>query len=304
MPLTTIEDLHKEPRDRLALYQTWAYDLGDMYDKFVREDEDNVSFEVGWHGASSRSAGIHASELSGECQRPVWYSLMGEARSDQELDPFWKKKFRVGHVYHAMVQEDWRRLCEKSDGLLTFEREVRISPELSKIAKQYDIQSSCDGIINFHDKPGAPPIMRVGLEIKTESPDQFKDLKEPKAQHRRQTCVYMKCLDVPLLYTQYINKGTQNIVPSKPPWVFTFDFQLWNAIEKEAKQIIHLATINEIPPRSEGIWCEFCGYNKICGPDTLVRKAKREAGKKARDARNKRIRTVGVGGIRTPKGSL
>ena len=249
MGLVTIRDLLTQPKDLIALYRTWAYDLGDMYDNFVKSDEDDVSFEVGWHGAKARSSGIHASELSGECRRTVWYSLRGETRSDQELDPFWKKKFRVGHVYHAMVQEDWRRLCEKSDGMLTFEREARIAPELSAIAEQYDIQSSCDGIINFHDRPGEPPILRVALEIKTESPDQFKDLKAPKPQHLRQTCVYMKCLDVPLCYTQYINKGTQNIVPSKPPWVFSFDFDLWNKIEGEAKQVIHLATINELSPR-------------------------------------------------------
>lgn len=303
MGLTTIASLLTEPKDRVALMRSWAYDLGLMYETFIKEDEEDVSFEVGWHGAKARSDGIHASELSGECQRTVWYSLQGEKRSDQELDPFWKKKFRVGHVYHAMVQEDWRRLCEKSDGMLTFEKEVRISPELSAVAEQYNIQSSCDGVINFHNRRGEPPVMRVGLEIKTESPGQFEDLKEPKLQHRRQTCIYMKCLDVPLLYTQYINKGTQNIVPSKPPWVFSFDFDLWNKIEAEAKQVIHLATINELPARKEGIWCEFCGYSQVCGPDVLVRKAKREKGKKEREARNKRMRTVGVGGIRMPKGT-
>lgn len=303
MSLVTIEDLLTEPNEMVALYRTWAYELGERYDLFIKQDEEDVSFTVGWHGAKARSSGIHASELSGECQRPVWYSLQGTARSDQELDAFWKKKFRVGHIYHAMVQEDWRRLCEASDGLLTFESEVRIDPSLQPIAKQYDIQSSCDGVINFHDFPGEPPILRVGLEIKTESPDQFKDLKEPKLQHKRQTCVYMKCLNVPLLYTQYINKGTQNIVPSKPPWVFSFDFDLWNKIEGEAKHVIHLATINEIPPRKEGIWCDFCGYNQTCQPDALKKKARREEGKKRREAQQKRHRTVGVGGIRVPKGN-
>jgi CRISPR/Cas system-associated exonuclease Cas4 (RecB family) len=303
MGLVTISDLLTQPKEMIAKYRTWAYDVGEMYDNFIKTDEENVSFEVGWHGAKARSAGIHASELSGECRRPVWYSLKGTERSDIDLDPFWKKKFRVGHVYHAMVQEDWRRMCEKSDGMLTFESEVRISPELKGMAEQYGIQSSCDGRINFHDFPGGPPVMRLGIEIKTESPDQFKDLKEPKLQHRRQTCVYMRCLDVPLMYTQYINKGTQNIVPSKPPWVFSFDFNLWNEIESEAKQVIHLATINELPPRKEGIWCEFCGYNQTCQPDALAKKAKRDVGRKRRAEQQKRIRTVGAGGIRVPKGN-
>lgn len=302
MGLATINDLLTEPKDRVALYRTWAYGLGEMYEDFVRKDDDDVRFEAGWHGAKARAAGIHASEMSGECRRQVWYSLMGEQREDKELDPFWKKRFRIGHMYHAMMQEDWRRLCAKSNGRLTFESEVRIAPELQEIAAQYDIQSSSDGVICFHEYEGGPAVLRVGLEIKTESPDQFKDLKEPKLMHLRQTCVYMKCLDLPMMYTQYVNKGNQNIVPSKPPFVFSFDFDLWNQLEAETNDVIGFAIRNEEPPRKESMGCEFCGYSWVCQPEVLKKKARREAGKKARAVQQKRLRVIGVGGIRVPKG--
>lgn len=302
MGLVSINDLITLPSDLLALYRVYASDIGEMYETFVREDDDDVSFVAGWHGAKARAAGLHASEMSGDCRRQVWYSLMGEQREDKGLDPFWKKRFRIGHMYHNMIQEDLRRMCEKSRGFLSFESEVRIAPELQAIAKQYDIQSSSDGVINFHDFPDGPPVLRLGLEIKTESPDQFKDLKKPKDMHLRQTCVYMKCLDVPMMWTMYVNKGNQNIVPSKDPFLFSFDFDLWNKIETETKEVIHLATINEMPPRCESIGCEFCGYSWTCGPEILKKKAKREEGKKARAKQQKRLRTVGVGGIRTPKG--
>ena len=231
MGLVTIADLHNQPSDIVAKYTAWASDIGEMYEKFILEDDEDVAFVAGWHGAKGRSSGIHASEMSGKCRRPVWYSLTGVQRQDAKIDPFWKKRFRIGHMYHAMVQDDLRRMCEKSGGLMSFEREVKINPSLQAIAAQYDIQSSSDGIITFRDFPWGPAVMRIGLEIKTESPDQFKELKTVKEQHQRQTCVYMRCLDVPLLWTMYINKGNQNIVPSKPPYLFTFDFRLWGEIE-------------------------------------------------------------------------
>ena len=301
MGLVTIADLHNQPSDIVAKYASWAGDLGEMYERFIREDDEDVAFIAGWHGAKARTSGIHASEMSGSCRRPVWYSLTGAARQDNELDPFWKKRFRIGHMYHAMVQEDWRRICEKSGGLMSFEREVKINPELQKIAAQYDIQSSCDGVITFRDFPWGPAVMRVGLEIKTESPDQFKDLKTPKLQHERQTCVYMRCLDVPLLWTMYINKGNQNIVPSKHPFLFQFNFQLWGEIERETKEVIRLATLNEIPDRQESIGCEFCGYAWTCKPEHMARKTRRDQAKKDRAVQQKRLKRIGHGGIRVPK---
>jgi hypothetical protein len=301
MGLVTISDLFNQPKETVVKYMSWAGDLGSIYEDFIRKDDEDVAFVAGWHGAKSRSQGIHASEMSGGCRRPVWYSITGVARQDGDLDPFWKKRFRIGHMYHAMVQEDWRRICEKSGGYMSFEKEVKIDPLLQVIAAEYDIHSSCDGVLIFRDQPWGEAVMRIGLEIKTASPKQFEDLKKPKLEHDRQTCVYMKCLNVPILWTMYINKGNQNVIPSKPPYLFTFDYHLWNQIESETKEVIHLATINEIPDRTESIVCQFCGYAWTCKPESLVLKAKREQAKIQRTAQQKRLRRIGTGGIRVPK---
>ena len=298
MPLVTINDLLTQPAEIVAKCQARAGDLLDIYEKFIEEDDEDVSFLAGWHGASNRSSGnIHASELSGKCKRPSWYSLMGDRREDSKLDPFWKKRFRIGHMYHEMVQEDWRRLCEKSKGMMSFEKEAKIHPSLQDIAQQYGIESSSDGIINFHLTPYGPIEMRVGLEIKTESPDQFAKIKEVKEQHQRQTCVYMRCLDVPILWTMYINKGNQNIVPSKYPYLFTFDFDLWNVIQAEAVDVIRLAVLNEIPERAEGISCEFCGFAHLCQPEYLQKRDRRKKAKKERALMQDRLRV----GLRAPR---
>lgn len=296
MPLNTIEDLVSESNENIALLTAWASDLSDMYEDFVKKDEDDVSFTAGWHSAKGRSDGIHASELSGGCRRPVYYSLTQVKRVEKELDPFWKKRFRVGHLYHALLQEDLRRMCEKSGGLLRFDREVRIDPSLQAVSKEYNIKSSCDGVISFHDHPYGPAMLRVAIEIKTESPDQFKDLKEPKPEHRRQTCVYMKCLNTPLCWTFYINKGNQNIKPSKHPFLFHFDHDLWRTIETETRDVIRLATIQEVPPRKESIVCEFCGYSEICQPPSLFKKKARDEAKKKRATLQTRMRK----GLRAP----
>lgn len=296
MYLASINGMLEETAERIANFTAMASDLSDLYDVFIRSDEDDVSFIAGWNSTKGRSDGIHASEMSSDCRRPVYYSMKGVQRTDKELDPFWKKRFRVGHTYHAMVQEDWRRLCEKSGGMMRFEREVRIDPSLQKIAQEYNIKSSCDGVISFCDVPHGPAIIRVALEIKTESPAEFEKLKEPKMQHRRQTCVYMKCLDTPLCYTQYVNKGNQNIKPSKHPYLFQFDFDLWGKIEQETKDVTRLVAINEVPPRVEGLGCEFCGFSNTCQPEYLEKKKKREAGKKAREVMQTRVRA----GLRGP----
>lgn len=304
MPLATIADLHACPPDELVNYIRWASDLKDIYEAFIKKDDDDVVFTAGWHGAKSRDNGIHASELSGSCQRPTWYSLRGVERKDNELDPFWKKRFRIGQMYHAMIQDDWRRLCEKSGGLITCQREVRIHPSLQSVADQYNIHSSGDLVINFHDQPWGAVIMRIGVEIKTESPDEFPKVTSPRPSHLRQTCVYMRCLDLPLMWTMYVNKGNQNIHPSTPPYLYQFDEALWNQIEGEVRQIRHLATINEYPARSEGISCQFCGFSWECKPASLAKKQARDDARKKRDEMAKRIKRVGQGGLRTPRRTL
>jgi len=286
----------------VANYMLWAGDLGTLYEEFVKNDDEDVAFIAGWHGAKGRAAGVHASELSGECRRQVWYSITGTKRSEKStLDSSWKKRFRAGHMFHGMIQEDWRRICEKSGGLMSFAKEVRIDPSLQDIAQQYGIHSSCDGVIELRDHPWGEVVLRVGLEIKSDSDKQFAKRIKPSEEHKRQTCVYMKCLDVPLLWTQYINKSNSNISPSKPPYLFTFEHDLWNIIESETKEVIHLATINEIPPRTEGLVCEFCGYAWLCQPEHLKKMERRKAAIKSRNEMRKRTARVGGIGMRVPR---
>lgn len=286
MPLVTIEDLEKEPPDQVAMYTLLAQDLKGMYDAFVENDEENVTFQAGWGGASSRAAGLHASELSLDgCQRSTVYSLMG-AEKQQRIDAFWKKRFQMGHMVHALLQNGFERMAAATNGTVTFEPEVKIAPILQDgVTKKYGINSHCDGIFTIREHAAGPPVLRIGVEIKSESPDEFKEIKEPKPFHKDQALIYMKCLDLPLLWFVYFNKGNQNMVPSAPPYLMTFNHRRWAAIEQTIVERIADAAANNLPERKEGIKCEFCPYGHICQPEYLRRKVKRAAAKADRAKR-------------------
>jgi hypothetical protein len=300
--LITINDLKLLSKPDLRDMLKWAQDLNVMYHQFISADDEEVKFEVEWYGAKQRASGIHASEISG-CMRPTVYSLMGVERRDV-TDPFWKKRFRIGHAVHAMIQDDLYRMCEDTGGAMTFESEVSISPNLQPRAAQWNLHSHCDGIIRYYDHPGdTKPIMRVGVEIKTESDKQFEDLKAPRDYHLEQTCVYMRVLDLPLMWTLYYNKSNSNIVESKPPWLFTFDSKmerLWGKLENKFANFMGFAEAGELPERIEGLKCEFCPFAWTCGPDWAKRK---EARKKRRSDWNKKRRRNKPGRRRLSNGS-
>lgn len=283
MPLTTISDLEREPPDQVAMYTMLAQDLKIMYEAFIEHDDESVSFPAGWGGSASRAHGLHASELSTDgCQRWTVYSLMG-AEKQQKVDSFWKKRFRIGHMIHAMLQNDFARMAAATGGTVTFEPEVAISPKLQEgVAKKYGVHSHCDGVFSIREVADGPVVLRVGVEVKSESPDEFKEIKEPKPYHKDQALIYMKCLDLPLIWFVYYNKGNQNIVPSIPPYLMTFDHRRWAEIEDTIIARRADAAEQRLPERKEGIKCEFCPYGHICRPDYLAKKAKRAAAKEAR----------------------
>jgi hypothetical protein len=293
MSLVTIADLEKLSDADLQGYLQWAGDLRGMYENFIENDHESVSYESGWGAARNRSFGIHASEISSECLRPAFYSLTRTERRER-VKPFWKKRFRAGHAFHAMIQDDLRRMCEQSGGMLTFESEVRVNPKTSEFCKQYDIFSACDGIIGFHDQPGDPPIMRICLEIKTESDGQFKELKEPRGYHREQAHLYMKTLDIPVVFYFYINKSNSVIAPSDIPYIEVFDKKVWGQVLAKIINAHERANSGNLPDRTEGIKCEFCGFSYKCKPNYLKRKEAMEASRLKRDKAKQRNPNKGL----------
>jgi len=256
MPLVTIDDLLTAP-DADAM-KTRARELSKIYDQYTVAPGDG----------HARRPGIHASECSG-CQRKVVYSLLAYERRDQKSKN-WRQRFEVGHALHHMIQRDCHAIARRSGGLIDFEDEVKIAPELQPLAAKWFINSSCDGVFTFRDTPGGVPTLRVGLEIKTEAPDGYDKLRAPKPEHVEQAHIYMAVLDIPLFWFFYMNKGNQNNTGSDGPFLIEFNPHIWAELENRFQAAHDYAERYELPERQEGTVCQFCAFAYTCQPPSLI----------------------------------
>jgi hypothetical protein len=173
MKLNTIQDLLEGDPAEVATLVAKASSLSDRYDKQVDGDPGD---------GHKRAAGIHASEISG-CKRRIVYSILDTPRVEKSA-LVWKKRFRIGHRIHAMIQDDLEAMARNSGGLMTFEPEVKIKPCMDQpLAAKWDIHSSTDGLFTFKEEADGPVITRALIEIKSESPDGYEKLKGPKPEH-------------------------------------------------------------------------------------------------------------------------
>lgn len=272
MPLAKISDLNGPPNEVGACISV-ARTLSTMYEDFLR------SFPGDSH---ERAPGIHASELN-KCLRQTAYSLRA-VQKKEDIAPSWRKRFEIGHAVHNMVQAHFKRMCvQKSKEVaadlasrygwyVSFESEVKCSPEHQELARHYKIYSSCDGVFTFTDPETGTVMLRVGLEIKSEAPDSFEKLKEPKPDHVQQTHVYMACLDLPLMWFFYFNKGNQNSTESGAPWLVVWNPDIWQRLAKRAEEVLSHDAAGTEPDREEGTHCEFCPYSWKCEPSKLAYK--------------------------------
>jgi CRISPR/Cas system-associated exonuclease Cas4 (RecB family) len=254
MPLARIADIGGPDFQQML---ERARKISTLYDKFIEEAP-----------VDRRTPGIHASEVSG-CHRKIVYSLLAYEQRGS-LSKNWRQRFQVGHAIHGMVQRDFRNMAEQSGGLMAFEDEVKIAPNLQAFAEKYFVHSSADGVFTFFDEPGGPAVLRVGLEIKTEAPDGYDKLKAPKPEHIDQAHIYMAALDVPLFWFFYMNKANQNNTNSQGPFLVQWNQQTWNKLEAKILKCHDYASEGELPPGEESMVCQFCSYSYTCQPKILI----------------------------------
>lgn len=274
MPLVTIADLNNPDAPELI---TLARELAPLYDEYVNNEEDD---------SHKRTPGIHPSEFSA-CLRKVTYNLAGTEKKNV-ISKFWRQRFKVGHAIHDMVQADFDKLAKRTKRrgerasrhwatqvaqgqgwVLEFEREVRISPEFQKVAEELRLAGHCDGIFTFRERPHGPAVLRVGVEIKSESGPEFEKLKEPREDHVDQAHLYMGALDLPLMWFFYFSKGTQNNTKSEAPWLIPFNPAAWKEVEDRCRIALDFDARRELGPRQETIVCQFCPYAWTCQPAIL-----------------------------------
>lgn len=262
MPLLTIDDLTNGDPAEVTELIAKATGISQMYEQFLAEEPKD---------GDKRSPGIHASECS-DCKRKLVYSILQTPRQDKAA-PVWRKRFKIGHAVHDMFQKDFHRMAGRSDFQIDFVDEVSIAPDKGLYnAAKWDIYSHCDGIFTIKDAAGNP-IIRVVLEIKTSAPDDYEKLKKPKEEHVNQAHVYMACLNVPLTWFLYYNKGNQNYTSSDNPSFFIrYDPKVWAKLETRFEEVHTFAAMNTLPDREESILCEFCPFSYECNPKSLMRR--------------------------------
>ena len=261
--LLTIKDLLETPEEELEPLLTKAKGISQRFEEYLAEDRGD---------SHTRHPGIHASEVSG-CQRKVVYSLLGEKRVEK-IENRWKKRFKIGHAIHEMFQKDFARMSEKSNYVITFQDEVKIYPSPAQVAAaEWQIYSSCDGIFTIRETWDGPAIVRCGLEIKSASPDDFEKIREPKPEHVEQAHVYMACLDIPVMWFLYYNKGNQNYTSSDNPSFFIrFNPKKWEELKTRFEKAHTHVHNGDLPDRQESVGCEFCAFSWTCQPKYLQNK--------------------------------
>lgn len=264
--LLTIDDLGRDGWQSLLPNVAW---LGDLYEEYKKRDTARRVIHVPMGGDEDRANGVHASEISG-CLRRVVYSIAAtEKKNDPErVNTNMRRRFQQGTLLHSLAQDDFDRMCWMSDGTVEFQSEVEITPELNELTKKYEIYSHSDGEFLFFSNH--TPYLRVGLEIKSMSDKEFAKLRKPLDYHLEQAHVYMKVLDLPLMWFFYYNKSNSNWTSPKAPYLVAFDHKLWNRLENKMQQAHSLAATGTLPDRSEGMPCGWCPYSWTCMPTTLA----------------------------------
>jgi hypothetical protein len=261
--LTTITDL-KNPD--VASMVMRARKISSRYDDFITKSR-----------GKDRLPGIHASEVHG-CKRKIVYSLLAYPPKEN-LAKGWRQRFQVGHAVHDMLQTDFENMAKASGGLLEFQREALVTPETNALAQKWFVNSACDGIFTEYDCPGGDPVLRYGLEIKTEAMDGFDKLKAPKESHIWQAHVYMACLDLPAFWFLYMNKNNQNTTGSEGEFFVLWDPKVWATLEARFAECHDFAERFVFPEREESMLCQFCGFSYTCQPPSLTRASMPQPGR-------------------------
>ena len=243
-----------------------------VLDSLSQRVEEQIENEPG--DGNERPGGIHASEAS-NCLRRLVYGIMDTPRRGNESF-IWKRRFRVGHKIHDMLQGEFAQFQYSPQHTTRFFPEVKISPDKQEMAAKWNINSSCDGVFEIYEKePEETLILRIGIEIKSMNPDEFARLTKPKPEHIAQAHVYMACLDLPAMWFIYFNKGNQNYTKSSDRrFVIPFNPKLWAELEARFEDAHNKAYLKQLPDREESVLCQFCPFSYTCEPDCLNRAAR------------------------------
>lgn len=211
-----------------------------------------------------------------KCPRQIWYFLKGFPKKGN-MEARLERILGVGTALHVWVQMNVLAELDKVDKnfkLLTKEdmpvyrtqgiefidehesADIEIKFLDSRFSLYYPISAMVDGAFHFNNSDYI-------FEFKTINPYQFKDLKEPLFEHKKQGAIYAMCLGIPKVMFLYLNKANQE-------WVaFTvyYDEKAFNWVKKRITFIEQAVLENKLPEREVSHDCGYCPYKKFCDFD-------------------------------------
>jgi CRISPR/Cas system-associated exonuclease Cas4 (RecB family) len=279
--LATLDNLRSLSSEHRFSFVQQVSQLSGYYEQWKSQDNGGYAYTVDIPGSRERSPGIHASEIS-KCLRRLTYSVMGETRrppTGASRDVNMQMRFNIGHAVHAMLQHEFKLMCAwvneniyaGTGWSVFFEDEISIHPGVSPTAKEWDLHSSCDGAFTF--SCNGVVVLRVGLEIKTKSKDEFDKLKTPEKDHIEQAHLYMAALDLPLMWFVYYNKSNSNYTKAIAPYLIQFSDEIWGKqLTPRFSEAMQRALTKDLPKRTEGMFCRWCPFAWTCDPPSIKRR--------------------------------
>lgn len=236
------------------------FDVGSLVQRGIAQGDDR-------EGTRVRLPGVHASEVA-KCVRQATYTARGIGkRTSPSADM--QARFNIGHAVHSVVQGALKKIklpADAGDIRISFEEEIEVGE--TDLGKELNLHSSCDGVFTF--SVHGEPVVRIGLEIKTESATSWIKRKAPDPGHIDQALVYMAALDLPMMYFAYINKESGQVTPFLPPFAYAFDMLRWGKVRERIQLVNKHAKDGTLPEPEQGFHCTFCPYEPLCQPGGSV----------------------------------
>jgi CRISPR/Cas system-associated exonuclease Cas4 (RecB family) len=211
-----------------------------------------------------------------KCPRQVWYFFKKFPKTG-EVEARLERVFNVGTALHVWVQMDILteldkenkdfKLLNKKDlpvygnpGIEFIDEHESADTEIKfldhRFSLYYPISAMVDGAFHFNNSDYI-------FEFKTINPYQFKNLKEPLLEHKKQGAIYAMCLGIYKVMFLYLNKANQEWVA----FSVAYDEKSFDWVKKRIFFIEKSVKDNILPEREVSHDCNYCPYKKFCDFD-------------------------------------
>jgi CRISPR/Cas system-associated exonuclease Cas4 (RecB family) len=211
-----------------------------------------------------------------KCTRQVWYFL-NEFPQDLKVNPQSERRLKVGTALHEWIQRNILmeldknssdfKLLKKEDmpvygieGIEFIDEHGAAETEIKfldyRFSRIFPISAMVDGAFHFKGKDYI-------FEFKTIQPSDYKSLKEPLKDHKKQGAIYSLCLGIPNVMFLYLDKGTQRWQAFS--FVYSENHYLW--VKRRIDIIEHYVEQKILPPKEVSKDCTYCPYKKFCEKD-------------------------------------